>query len=31
LNPDYERRKRELENVANVLTDDVNTLLDTES
>lgn len=24
LNPDYERRKRELENVANVLTDDVN-------
>ena len=23
LNPDYERRKRELENVANVLTDDV--------
>jgi predicted ATP-dependent endonuclease of OLD family len=25
LNPDYERRKRELENVANVLTDDVRT------
>lgn len=25
LNPDYERRTRELENVANVLTDDVNT------
>lgn len=25
LNPDYERRKRELENVANALTDDVNT------
>ncbi|MGE0760254.1 MAG: ATP-dependent endonuclease [Pirellulaceae bacterium] len=25
LNPEYERRKRELENVANVLTDDVNT------
>jgi predicted ATP-dependent endonuclease of OLD family len=25
LNPNYERRKRELENVANVLTDDVNT------
>ncbi len=24
LNPEYERRKRELENVANVLTDDVN-------
>lgn len=24
LNPDYERRKRELENVANALTDDVN-------
>lgn len=24
LNPGYERRKRELENVANVLTDDVN-------
>jgi predicted ATP-dependent endonuclease of OLD family len=24
LNPDYERRKRELENVANVLTEDVN-------
>jgi len=24
LNPDYDRRKRELENVANVLTDDVN-------
>ncbi len=24
LNPNYERRKRELENVANVLTDDVN-------
>jgi predicted ATP-dependent endonuclease of OLD family len=24
LNPDYERRKRELENVANVLTNDVN-------
>ncbi|MCC6909251.1 MAG: AAA family ATPase [Phycisphaerales bacterium] len=24
LNPDYEHRKRELENVANVLTDDVN-------
>lgn len=24
LNPDYERRKRELENVANVLADDVN-------
>ncbi len=24
LNPDYERRKRELENVANVLTDDIN-------
>lgn len=24
LHPDYERRKRELENVANVLTDDVN-------
>ncbi|EQD53894.1 hypothetical protein B1B_09968, partial [mine drainage metagenome] len=24
LNPDYEQRKRELENVANVLTDDVN-------
>lgn len=24
LDPDYERRKRELENVANVLTDDVN-------
>ena len=23
LNPNYERRKRELENVANVLTDDV--------
>jgi len=25
LNPDYEHRKRELENVANALTDDVNT------
>lgn len=25
LNPDYERRKRELENVANTLTEDVNT------
>ncbi|MBI1177606.1 AAA family ATPase [bacterium] len=25
LNPDYERRKRELENVANALTDEVNT------
>jgi hypothetical protein len=25
LNPDYERRKRELENVANVITEDVNT------
>ncbi|MBI5843715.1 MAG: AAA family ATPase [Deltaproteobacteria bacterium] len=25
LNPDYERRKRELENVANVLTNDINT------
>lgn len=25
LNPNYERRKRELENVANVLTEDVNT------
>lgn len=24
LNPDYEKRKRELENVANILTDDVN-------
>ncbi|MEW6543979.1 MAG: AAA family ATPase [Nitrospirota bacterium] len=26
LNPDYERRKRELENVANALTDDVNSI-----